>query len=88
MTPPPMPRFGRAARVPVLVQSGAEDVIGYGARGPRALAWAYRHVTRMRDVTLHIYPEARHEVFNELNRDEVTGHLLDWLAWHFEMPER
>jgi len=32
------------------------------------------------DVTLVVYPEARHEVFNETNRDEVTGDLLAWLG--------
>jgi alpha-beta hydrolase superfamily lysophospholipase len=29
-------------------------------------------------VELRIYPDARHEVFNETNRDEVTGDLLAW----------
>src|SRR4051812_32518858 len=31
------------------------------------------------DVTLVVYPEARHEVFNETNRDEVVADLLTWL---------
>lgn len=31
------------------------------------------------DVTLRIYPDARHEVFNETNRDEVSADLLAWL---------
>jgi alpha-beta hydrolase superfamily lysophospholipase len=30
-------------------------------------------------VELHVYPDARHEVFNETNRDEVTDDLLAWL---------
>jgi hypothetical protein len=25
-----------------------------------------------------MYPEARHDLFNEVNRDEVTGHLIAW----------
>ena len=33
----------------------------------------------MRDVTVAIYPGARHEVFNETNRDEVTAELIEWL---------
>src|SRR3954449_809116 len=32
------------------------------------------------DVTLVVYPGARHEVFNETNRDEVVADLLAWLA--------
>jgi len=26
-----------------------------------------------------VYEGARHEVLNETNRDEVVGHLADWL---------
>ena len=33
----------------------------------------------LRDVTLHAYPGARHEVFNETNREEVVGDLIAWL---------
>jgi alpha-beta hydrolase superfamily lysophospholipase len=31
------------------------------------------------DKTIHVYPGARHEVLHETNRDEVLGHLADWL---------
>jgi alpha-beta hydrolase superfamily lysophospholipase len=27
----------------------------------------------------HVYPGARHEIFNETNRDEVIGHLVDFV---------
>ncbi|CNM30334.1 lysophospholipase [Mycobacterium tuberculosis] len=30
-------------------------------------------------LQLKIYPQARHEVFNETNRDEVTADVLTWL---------
>jgi len=26
-----------------------------------------------------MYPEARHELLNETNRDEITADCLDWL---------
>jgi alpha-beta hydrolase superfamily lysophospholipase len=32
------------------------------------------------DVTLQVYPGARHEVFNETNRDEVFGNMITWLG--------
>ncbi|MGO1544406.1 MAG: alpha/beta hydrolase [Gulosibacter sp.] len=86
LTVPPAPRRGRDARVPILILAGTEDVIGFGTRGPKALAWSLKHITRMQDVTLRIYPEARHEIYNELNRDAVTAQLVDWLRWHFEAP--
>jgi alpha-beta hydrolase superfamily lysophospholipase len=31
------------------------------------------------DVTVDLYPGARHEAFNETNRDEVTANLIAWL---------
>jgi alpha-beta hydrolase superfamily lysophospholipase len=31
------------------------------------------------DLTVHVYHGARHEVLNEVNRDEVIGHLADWI---------
>ena len=33
----------------------------------------------MRDVTVGLYPGARHEMLNETNRDEVTADLIAWL---------
>ncbi len=31
------------------------------------------------DLTVHVYRGARHEVLNETNRDEVIGHLSEWI---------
>jgi len=36
----------------------------------------------IKDVTFKSYKDARHELFNELNRDEVFKDLLDWLEAH------
>jgi alpha-beta hydrolase superfamily lysophospholipase len=38
----------------------------------------------VRDVTVLGYPDARHEVFNETNRNEVTADLIHWLERHTE----
>jgi alpha-beta hydrolase superfamily lysophospholipase len=34
------------------------------------------------DVTVRLFPGARHEIFNEINRDEVTTYVIDWLDRH------
>ena len=39
-------------------------------------------------VEQHVYPEARHEVFNETNRDEVVGDLITWLERRFDLGPR
>ena len=41
-----------------------------------------RRVTGLSDVTVKVYPDARHEVFNEINSDEVVGDLVAWLGSH------
>jgi alpha-beta hydrolase superfamily lysophospholipase len=35
--------------------------------------------TGNRHVQLRVYPEARHEVLNETNRNEVTADIVGWL---------
>jgi len=66
------------ASLPILLMNGSVDPVG-GEESGRALAHAYRGVG-VNDVTFLCYPGARHEVFNETNRDEVTADLLAWLA--------
>ena len=34
------------------------------------------------DLTVWIYPGARHELLNETNRDEVMRDVLSWFALH------
>ena len=64
--------------LPVLMIAGARDPVSQGERGPRALERKYLQ-SGLRDVTVRIYPDARHELFNDLCRDEVTADLIAWL---------
>jgi alpha-beta hydrolase superfamily lysophospholipase len=33
----------------------------------------------LKDLTYKLYQDGRHEMLNEINRDEVTKDLLNWL---------
>ncbi|BDZ43525.1 hypothetical protein GCM10025865_28240 [Paraoerskovia sediminicola] len=68
--------------LPVLVHGGSEDPIG-GERGQRLLAAAYERWTRLSDVTCLVYPGARHEIYNETNREQVLDDLVAWLDVRF-----
>jgi len=75
--------FGRPARdlpgtLPLLVLVGGDDTVG-GERSSLKLVDSYVRRSGLRDVRLIVYPGARHEVFNETNRDEVIGDLVAWL---------
>lgn len=83
---PPRAASGKIDDVPVLIMAGSEDSIGFGERGPRALARLYRKRSKLSDVTLKIYPEARHELLNELNRDEVIADIVAWLDARIPLP--
>lgn len=72
-------------RLPLLLVVGADDSLG-GERSVRALAQAYRRRSKLDDVTVRVYPEARHELFQELNRADVTAGLVAWLDERFASP--
>ena len=65
--------------LPILLASGAADPLAGGGALVETLGARYRDAG-LTDVTVRLYPEARHEVFNETNRDEVTADVLAWLA--------
>ncbi|MBD5605950.1 MAG: alpha/beta hydrolase [Candidatus Eremiobacteraeota bacterium] len=69
--------------LPILIVSGDQDPAGGNGAGPEELATAYRALG-ITDVTLKLYPQARHEVFNETNRDEVEADVTDWIGRHVE----
>jgi len=64
--------------LPILIMSGALDPVGLNGKGPREVAEGFRSAG-VTDLTLTIYPDARHELLNETNRDEVTADVLAWL---------
>lgn len=73
----------RLARIPknlpVLIVAGTEDAATQGAKGPSLLERAYFDAG-LQDVTLKLYDGGRHELLNDLCRDQVTQDLIEWLA--------
>lgn len=65
-------------KLPVLLISGAEDPVGDYGTGVRKV-WAMLGDAGVEDLTCQIYEEARHELHNELNRQEVWTDLLAWM---------
>jgi alpha-beta hydrolase superfamily lysophospholipase len=64
--------------LPVLLLSGELDPVG-GKDAVQVTALAQLVTERGLPVEQHVYPDARHEVFNETNRDEVVADLLAWI---------
>ncbi|WP_245819658.1 alpha/beta fold hydrolase [Rhodococcoides yunnanense] len=65
--------------LPLLITSGSDDPLAGGGQLVELLGSRYREAGSS-DVTVTIYPGARHEILNETNRDEVTSDIIEWLT--------
>ena len=72
----------RAARVPnrlaLLAIAGEDDPVCAGRKGPASLKKRYTEAG-LGDVTARSYPKGRHELLNDVCREEVTADLIGWL---------
>jgi alpha-beta hydrolase superfamily lysophospholipase len=73
------PRKDLGRDIPMLLLVGRDDPVG-GPRSVHRLAEEYRTRSGLSDVTTLVYPDARHEIFAELQQDEVRADTLAWLA--------
>lgn len=64
--------------LPVYIAGGSKDPVNADLALLLALADRYR-AAGLTDVTVQSYEDARHEILNETNRDEVISDLLQWL---------
>lgn len=80
--PEQMDRIDR--RLPIYVLSGSADPVGDMGASPSALADVYRAMG-IDNLEFVLYPDARHEPFNETNREEAAENLLAWILKH--IPE-
>jgi alpha-beta hydrolase superfamily lysophospholipase len=64
--------------LPVYVVVGDQDPVNGGLALVNELVRRYE-AAGLTDVTLVTWPGARHEVFNETNRDEVVAGMLAWI---------
>ena len=66
-----------AGDLPILISGGEVDPVG-GDKGMTRLLTHYAQTGHQR-LKVKIYPDGRHEMLNETNRDEVTSDWLDWI---------
>jgi alpha-beta hydrolase superfamily lysophospholipase len=64
--------------LPVLFTAGKEDPVGAYGQGVLQAADAFRKAG-MKQVEVKLYPLCRHEILNEINRDEVYEDILTWI---------
>ena len=65
--------------IPVYFTSGDMDPVGECGKGVQK---AYNNFLEagMKDVSIKLYPGGRHEMLNEINKDEAYSDILTWLG--------
>ena len=63
--------------MPIGMFCGQQDSAGAFGKGPKAALAMYE--AQGKNASLKLYPDARHEVLNEINRDEVYADILNFI---------
>ncbi len=64
--------------LPIYLFAGEKDPVGEYGKGVKRLATKLIDSGHT-DVTCKLYPDARHEMLNEINSEEVVNDITDWL---------
>lgn len=64
--------------LPIFLLTGSDDPVNQNGQGCVKLAESYRQAG-LRNVSYKIYPNARHELLHEINRQEVNENFVEWL---------
>ncbi|KRQ88053.1 Phospholipase YtpA [Caloramator mitchellensis] len=64
--------------LPIYIFAGEQDPVGNKCRTIKWLIEKYKKLG-IKDVSYKFYKDGRHEMLNEINRDEVMSDLLFWL---------
>ncbi|MCD8510485.1 MAG: alpha/beta hydrolase [Bacillus sp. (in: Bacteria)] len=64
--------------LPIFVFSGDKDPVGGNGKGVLQVYNSFKKVG-LKDVECKLYPSGRHEMLNEVNKDEVFNDILKWM---------
>lgn len=64
--------------IPVYLFAGDRDPVGQNGKGVRQTADELR-AAGVRDVTVRLYQDGRHEMFNEIEREKVWAEVIEWI---------
>ena len=67
--------------LPIYIMSGDSDPVGDFGKGTTKLFNNLKKVG-INDLTLKLYKDGRHEMLNEINKEEVYNNILDWILEH------
>lgn len=68
-------------KLPIYIMSGDNDPVGNFGKGTTLLFTKLKKVG-ISDLTLKLYKDGRHEMLNEINKEEVYKNILEWVTNH------
>lgn len=73
-----MRKIKNTPNIPILIFSGDKDPVGANGKGVRRV---YNMLKKagVENITLKLFKDGRHEMLNEVNREEVFEFVLNWL---------
>ena len=69
--------------LPIYIFSGDKDPVGKNGKGVQKLFKTYKEHGIV-DLTYKLYKDGRHEMLNEINKEEVNSDVIKWLNKHIE----
>lgn len=64
--------------IPILITSGEDDPVGNFAKDPKSLYDDLASL-ELHDLSIKLYPNDRHEILNELDKQDVYTDIYNWL---------
>ena len=68
---------------PILLISGDKDPVGGMGEGVKWVYDMYKSL-EFNDITLSFYKDGRHEILNDIQREDVTKEIISWLNSHIK----
>ncbi|MFD3155521.1 alpha/beta hydrolase [Haloimpatiens sp. FM7330] len=69
--------------LPIYIFAGDKDPVGNRGKGILKLVKTYKKY-KIKDLKYKLYKDGRHEMLNEINRDEVMKDIIEWLDSHIK----
>ena len=64
--------------LPIIFLSGEDDPVGDYGKGVKQVYQSFKEIG-MENVQIKLYPKDRHEILNELDREDVYGDIYRWI---------
>lgn len=73
--------------LPIFIISGKDDPVGNYGEGPKKICEQYI-LAGIKDVSIRLYENDRHELTNEIDKEEVFEDIWNWLSKKFKFNKQ